>query len=172
MFRRLPWTLAFWWCTCRALDASGLRLDRRGAALGIASAVLPGTSRANGGLVIEDLQVGQGDGPPRPDAQVTIDYKAWLDGFDGRLFSEVRGPLVVPLGKDAIIPGLEQTILGMRVGGTRRVAIPPNLAYGSTGYPTSGDKVGSVIPPNSTLYFQIRLRSIKLSTGAFGLNLI
>lgn len=149
-------------------------VSRRASTVAVASAVLPLKSLAVAdapGLVIEEIKVGQGDGPPKPDAQVTIDYKAWLNDFDGKLFADEKGPLVIPLGQDAIIKGLEETLLGMRVGGTRRVVIPPQLAYGATGYPRTGENKGSVIPPDSTLYFQVRLRSIKLTKGAFGLNL-
>ena len=51
--------------------------------------------------------------------------------------------------------------------------LPAKLAYGSTGYPKSGEKAGSIIPPNADVYFQVRLRSVVLSKGlGFGLNVI
>jgi FKBP-type peptidyl-prolyl cis-trans isomerase FkpA len=56
------------------------------------------------------------------------------------------------VGAGSLIPGFEQGVVGMRVGGKRRVTIPPSLAYGSTG---SGS-----IPPNTTIRFEIDLLSI------------
>ena len=48
----------------------------------------------------------------------------------------------------------------MNIGGTRRCKLPAKLAFGATGYPTSGEKAGSLIPPNAEVFFQVRLRSI------------
>lgn len=122
------------------------------------------------GLIIEDLQIGQGD-MVKADSVVSIGYKAWLDGFDSaKKFADVPGPLVVPLGQDKIAKGLEVAIASMRVGGKRRVTIPADLGYGAAGFPPEADQ--KIIPPGATLYFEVRVRSIKLSQGlGFGLNL-
>ncbi len=62
-------------------------------------------------------------------------------------------PYTFPVNTGAVIPGFDQAVLGMKVGGKRRVTIPPSLAYGSAGQGT--------IPPNATLKFDIDLVSIQ-----------
>ena len=70
--------------------------------------------------------------------------------------------------RDGILAGGD-----FRVGGTRRIVVPAELAYGKTGFPDSGENAGKLIPPGATLYVEIRLRSIALSKGlGFGLNLV
>lgn len=85
--------------------------------------------------------------------QVSIQYDGYLT--DGTKFdsSYDRGqPLVFTLGSGQVIPGFDRGIDGMKVGGVRRIVIPPALAYGD-------QKVGS-IPPNSTLLFEVTLVKI------------
>ena len=111
-----------------------------------------------------DVKVGQGDGPAKIDQTVTIDYIAWLNDFEGKEFSRFEKPIKVKLGEKKVAPGLEECLLAdMNIGGTRRCKLPAKLAYGSTGYPKSGEKAGSIIPPNADVYFQVRLRSVVLS---------
>ncbi len=106
------------------------------------------------GLQSEDLQVGTG-----PEAAVgnTVDvhYTGWLtDGskFDSSLD---RGkPFSFRLGGRQVIAGWDQGVVGMRVGGRRRLTIPPDLAYGDRGF-------GSVIPAGSTLVFEIELLGVR-----------
>merc|ERR1719263_992318 len=88
--------------------------------------------------------------------------------------SRFEKPIKVKLGEKKVAPGLEECLLAdMNIGGTRRCKLPAKLAYGSTGYPKSGEKAGSIIPPNADVYFQVRLRSVVLSKGlGFGLNVI
>jgi FKBP-type peptidyl-prolyl cis-trans isomerase FkpA len=103
-----------------------------------------------GGLKVQDIVVGTGeeakDGMP-----VSVDYTGWLtDGtkFDSSLD---RGqPYRFTLGRGAVIKGWDQGVKGMRVGGKRRLTIPPNLAYGEKGF-------SSLIPPNATLVFEVQL---------------
>ena len=92
----------------------------------------------------------------------TVNYSGWVydpaaAGNKGLQFDTSlqagRGPLPVPLGGGSVIPGFERGILGMRVGGQRRVVIPPDLAYGSQGR--------SPIPPNATLIFEIELLNVQ-----------
>jgi FKBP-type peptidyl-prolyl cis-trans isomerase len=64
-----------------------------------------------------------------------------------------RAPIQFQLGAGQVIPGFEQGIVGMKVGGKRRLTIPPSLGYGSAGRPPT-------IPPNSTLVFDVDLVSI------------
>jgi FKBP-type peptidyl-prolyl cis-trans isomerase len=106
----------------------------------------------SGSLTIEDVTVGGGATAVSGDT-VTVHYVGAF--LDGRVFdsSVSRGtPYTFATGARAVIPGFEQGVLGMRVGGKRRVTIPPDLAYGAQG---SGS-----IPPNTTLRFEIDLVSI------------
>ena len=107
-----------------------------------------------------DLVVGTGTSATslRP---VTVNYTGWL--YDpaqpegkGRQFdtSAGRGPFTFTLGTGGVIRGWDQGVIGMRVGGRRRLVIPPELAYGSQG---AGN---GAIPPNATLVFDIELLSV------------
>jgi FKBP-type peptidyl-prolyl cis-trans isomerase FkpA len=103
-----------------------------------------------------DLVVGTGD--PAVNGNVaTFNYTGWL--FDrsgteskGRAFQS--GTQVVTLGRRQIVPGVEQAILGMRLGGKRRAYIPSNLAYGSSG--TSD----GTIPPNAAVVFELEMTNL------------
>ena len=104
----------------------------------------------SGELIIEDIIVGQGAEAVKYSI-VTVNYTGWLeDGtkFDSSLNSG-REPLRFTLGAGQMIQGFDQGILGMKVGGKRKLTIPPNLGYGSQ------DK--GIIPPNSTLIFELDL---------------
>ena len=104
----------------------------------------------NGELIIEDIIVGQGAEAVKYSI-VTINYTGWLeDGtkFDSSL-NPGREPLRFTLGAGQMIQGFDQGIPGMKVGGKRKLTIPPNLGYGSQ------DK--GIIPPNSTLIFELDL---------------
>lgn len=105
-------------------------------------------------LVLEDLVEGSG---PEATAgrRVAVHYVgvAWSDGreFDA---SWGRGePLVFQLGAGQVISGWDSGIAGMKVGGRRRITIPPHLAYGSRG-------AGGVIKPNETLVFVCDLEGV------------
>jgi len=104
----------------------------------------------SGELIIEDIIVGQGAEAVKYSI-ITVNYTGWLeDGtkFDSSLNSG-REPLRFTLGAGQMIQGFDQGILGMKVGGKRKLTIPPNLGYGSQ------DK--GIIPPNSTLIFELDL---------------
>jgi FKBP-type peptidyl-prolyl cis-trans isomerase len=104
-----------------------------------------------GQLVVEDITVGTGPTALANDT-VTIHYVGRFT--NGQVFdnSYDRGqPITFRLGAGQVIPGVDQGVVGMRVGGKRRLTVPPNLAYGSQGQ-------GS-IPPNATLVFEIDLIS-------------
>ena len=104
----------------------------------------------NGELIIEDIIVGQGAEAVKHSI-ITVNYTGWLeDGtkFDSSL-NPGREPLRFTLGAGQMIQGFDQGILGMKVGGKRKLTIPPNLGYGSQ------DK--GIIPPNSTLIFELDL---------------
>lgn len=104
----------------------------------------------NGELIIEDIIVGQGAEAVKYSI-ITVNYTGWLeDGtkFDSSL-NPGREPLRFTLGAGQMIQGFDQGIVGMKVGGKRKLTIPPNLGYGSQ------DK--GIIPPNSTLIFELDL---------------
>lgn len=114
-------------------------------------------------LTITDLSAGTG-AEAVSGSRVVIDYYGWLysaTGTDnkGSLFDTSlqtgRAPLQFVLGANSVIAGWEQGIPGMKVGGIRRLIIPPALAYGSTG--------NGSIPPNATLVFEVRLNDILVS---------
>ena len=97
-------------------------------------------------------------------SRLVVDYFGWLYSTatadnKGQLFDTSqqagRTPFQFVLGAGSVIAGWEQGIPGMKVGGIRRLIIPPALAYGSTG---SGS-----IPPNATLVFEVRLNDIVVS---------
>jgi FKBP-type peptidyl-prolyl cis-trans isomerase FkpA len=106
------------------------------------------------GLQYEDTVVGEGDEASAGD-HVTVHYTGWLfeSGEAGRKFdsSKDRGdPFAFELGAGMVIRGWDEGVAGMRVGGRRRLVIPPELGYGARG-------AGGVIPPNATLLFEVEL---------------
>lgn len=107
-----------------------------------------------GELRIEDLE--EGDGPEaRSGDQVSVHYVG-VDFESGEEFdsSYDRGrPFQLQIGAGQVIPGWEQGLEGMKVGGRRQLVIPPGLAYGPEGQPPD-------IGPNATLVFVIDLVSI------------
>ena len=106
------------------------------------------------GLAYSDLVTGAGD-PVSAGQTVTVNYSGWLE--DGTMFdsSIPRGePFSFTLGQGSVIPGWEEGLLGMQVGGKRQLIIPANLAYGESGS-------GGVIPANATLIFDIELLEIQ-----------
>ncbi len=105
------------------------------------------------GLRITDLEIG--DGPEATAGQtVSVNYRGTLE--DGKEFdsSYNRGPFSFPLGAGRVIQGWDEGVAGMKVGGKRKLVIPPELGYGSRG-------AGKVIPPNATLIFEVELLGIK-----------
>lgn len=105
-------------------------------------------------LNIEDQLVGNGPAAESGHT-VSVHYTGTLpDGskFDSSLD---RGrPFEFTLGQGRVIKGWEQGVLGMKVGGKRKLIIPPDLAYGARGFPP-------VIPANATLHFEIELLGVR-----------
>jgi len=86
---------------------------------------------------------------------VSVQYTGWLykNGNKGAKFDsslDRNKPITFTLGQKQVIPGWDEGISGMKVGGKRTLIIPPQLAYGATGS-------GGVIPPNATLIFDVEL---------------
>jgi FKBP-type peptidyl-prolyl cis-trans isomerase len=105
-------------------------------------------------LIIEDLTVGDG-ATATAGQSVLVHYTGWLT--DGSKFdsSVDRGePFEFNLGRGQVIPGWDQGVAGMQIGGKRKLTIPPELGYGSRG-------AGGVIPPNATLVFDVELLAVR-----------
>jgi peptidylprolyl isomerase len=107
------------------------------------------------GLKFQDVLVGKGP-LPKPGDDILVNYTGrFTNGkvFDSSLASG-RGPFELHLGRGEVIKGWDEGLSTMHVGGKRKLIIPPDLAYGPRGYP-------GVIPPNSTLTFDVELLKIK-----------
>jgi len=107
-----------------------------------------------GGVVVDDLVVGKGTTAIAGD-KVSVHYVGTLK--DGKEFDSSRKrelPFTFDLGAGHVIKGWDQGIVGMRVGGQRKLTIPPSLAYGEGGHPP-------IIPANATLVFVVELLEVK-----------
>ena len=106
------------------------------------------------GLQIIDIKVGTG-ASPQTGQTVEVNYTGWLaDGtkFDSSLDRGQTFSFVIGTGQ--VIPGWDEGVASMKVGGQRRLIIPPELAYGASGNPPR-------IPANAQLIFDVELLSIK-----------
>lgn len=127
---------------------------------GVQSAPPPPSPPPDAAVKIEDLKIGRdfkGDPAAWTAAKgdlLVVSYKGTLEG--GRVFDQNAGPKDQPfvfwLGKGEVIKGWDQGLVGMRKGGTRKIVVPPALAYGERG-------VGPV-PANATLTFEVILHDI------------
>lgn len=112
------------------------------------------TSRAMTELTVEDIQVGSG-AEAVTGRTVEVHYTGRLvDGtkFDSSL--DRGAPFAFPLGAGRVIQGWDRGVVGMRVGGRRKLTIPASLGYGARGF-------ANLIPPNSTLVFDIELLAVR-----------
>jgi FKBP-type peptidyl-prolyl cis-trans isomerase len=105
------------------------------------------------GLEIEDQIIGNGD-EAVAGQNVEVHYTGWLT--DGTKFDSSHNrnqTFSFKLGAGQVIAGWDQGVAGMKVGGTRKLTIPPDMGYGERG-------AGGVIPPNATLIFKVELISV------------
>jgi FKBP-type peptidyl-prolyl cis-trans isomerase len=106
------------------------------------------------GLQFQDVTAGSG--AEARDGQVAVvHYTGWLT--DGTKFDSSRDrgePFSFPIGAGQVIPGWDEGVAGMKVGGRRKLVIPANLGYGDMGAPP-------VIPPGATLVFDVELLDLK-----------
>jgi FKBP-type peptidyl-prolyl cis-trans isomerase FkpA len=113
-------------------------------------------STSSGAFTQTDLVVGTGTEAVTGNT-VTVTYNGWLydtSKTDGKgTFFDGRPGFAFTLGAGAVIAGWDQGVVGMRVGGQRRLIIPPDLAYGADGR--------APIPPNATLIFDITLTAVQ-----------
>lgn len=130
------------------------------AALAVSACGSSATSPSSTATVtITDLRLGTGTAAASGSA-LTVNYTGWL--YDpskpdnkGLQFDSSLGttPFSFTLGTSQVIPGWDQGLVGMKVGGLRRLVIPPSLAYGSVRYAS--------IPPYTTLVFEIELEDVQ-----------
>jgi FKBP-type peptidyl-prolyl cis-trans isomerase len=101
-------------------------------------------------MQMEDLVVGTG--PEAKKGQtVSVHYTGWL--ADGKKFDSSKDhgqPFSFALGRGQVIQGWDEGVVGMKVGGRRKLTIPPEMGYGKQGFP-------GAIPPDSTLVFEVEL---------------
>ena len=105
------------------------------------------------GLIIEEVVVGDG-AQAAAGQQVKVHYTGWLTNgskFDSS--KDRNDPFVFSLGAGRVIKGWDEGVQGMKVGGKRKLTIPPALGYGARG-------AGGVIPPNATLVFEVELLGV------------
>ena len=125
------------------------------------ASVAPKTPPARPAYTRTDLQVGTGQ-EAQKGRRLSVHYTGWLydpaqPEMKGRMFdsSRERGPFDFQLGAGQVIPGWDQGFDGMKIGGRRRLIIPPSLAYGVDG---AGN---GIIPPNATLLFEMELLGVQ-----------
>ncbi len=110
------------------------------------------------GLQMIDTKPGTGASPKTGQTAV-VHYTGWLsnNGAKGKKFDssvDRNEPFEFPLGQGRVIPGWDQGVATMKVGGKRTLIVPPQLGYGAQG-------AGGVIPPNATLIFDVELLGVK-----------
>ena len=104
-------------------------------------------------LQIEEISLGDG-AEAVAGKYVTVHYTGWL--MDGTLFDSSHSrnePFEFALGRGQVIRGWDEGVAGMKVGGRRKLTIPPEMGYGARG-------AGGVIPPNATLVFEVELLAV------------
>jgi FKBP-type peptidyl-prolyl cis-trans isomerase len=111
-------------------------------------------TKTGSGLQYQDVTAGSG-AEAREGQVAVVHYTGWLT--DGTKFDSSRDrgePFSFPIGAGQVIPGWDEGVAGMKIGGRRKLVIPANLGYGDMGAPP-------VIPPGATLVFDVELLDLK-----------
>ena len=131
----------------RAVASQDTRIEQKSAPAG-AEVTTPS------GLKYSDLVVGAGESP-KPGQMVTVHYTGTLENGTKFDSSVDRGqPFTFQIGVGRVIKGWDEGVMTMRIGGKRKLIIPPGLGYGARG-------AGGVIPPNATLIFEVELLGVQ-----------
>jgi FKBP-type peptidyl-prolyl cis-trans isomerase len=112
------------------------------------------TITTESGLTYVDTVVGTGRQPEVGDT-ASVHYTGWL--ADGKKFDssvDRKEPFSFRVGAGQVIKGWDEGVMGMKIGGKRKLTIPPQLGYGARG-------AGGVIPPNATLTFDVELLDLR-----------
>jgi FKBP-type peptidyl-prolyl cis-trans isomerase len=109
--------------------------------------------KTQSGLQYWDIKVGTGE-EAKDGSHVRVHYTGWFT--DGKKFDssvDAHQPYEFTIGKGDVIKGWDEGVTGMKAGGKRQLRIPPELAYGETGFK-------NIVPPNATLIFDIQLLAV------------
>lgn len=112
------------------------------------------TTTTPSGLAYTDIVPGTGKSPIAG-KQVKVHYTGWLENgtkFDSSV--DRSEPFIFTIGVGQVVPGWDEGVMSMKVGGKRKLIIPPQLGYGEAG-------AGGVIPPNATLIFEVELLDVE-----------
>jgi FKBP-type peptidyl-prolyl cis-trans isomerase len=112
-------------------------------------------TRTPSGLRYQNLAAGEGTEQATAGKVVSVHYTGWLP--NGEKFDSSRDrnePFGFTLGAGQVIAGWDEGVAGMKVGGRRKLVIPPDLAYGTAGAPPD-------IPPGATLVFDVELLDVR-----------
>jgi len=155
--KKLLTTTVIFFLTLSVLLFTGLmvRAEEASTASAIPEVTPIQTEKTPEGLIIETIKEGSGESALKG-MKVKIHYTGWLAEEGKKLDSSVdRGaPFEFPLGRGRVIKGWDMGIEGMKVGGKRRLTIPPDLAYGASGH-------HDLVPPNATLVFDLEVLSVE-----------
>lgn len=112
-------------------------------------------TKTSSGLYVKDVPAGWGSVPADTGDTVTVDYTGYLT--DGRIFDASRAnggtPVNFIVGVSQLVAGFQEGLVGLRVGGKRRLILPPSLAYGRVGTAS--------VPPNAILIFDITVHGVR-----------
>lgn len=143
----------FWWTTWGIVGLVFMTIGRPIMAQGEQTGSTAEITTASG-LKYVDVVVGTGREAATGNL-ATVHYTGWLTNgkkFDSSV--DRRDPFSFPIGAGQVIRGWDEGVAGMKVGGKRKLTIPPELGYGARG-------AGGVIPPNATLVFDVELLEVR-----------